>query len=140
MSNIYVAGALKNPEIVRITKLLMDAGHEAFSEWYCPGPDADVLWRDYELALGYDYRQALKRPSAQTIFEFDRRHIDASDTFLMVYPCGKSAHMELGYAVGRGKRGIVYMPEQPDRWDVMMAYADAIVYNDKELLEALSHD
>lgn len=134
---IYVGGALANPEIVRITKLLMDNGFDAFSEWYTPGKDADVLWRDYELSLGFDYREALNRPAAQQVFNFDKRNIDASDTFVMVMPCGKSAHLELGYAVGTGKRTLVYMPEQPDRWDVMLAAVDCIVYGDSELLDAL---
>ena len=134
---IYIGGALANPEVVRITKLLQDAGHEAFSEWYTPGPDADVLWRDYELALGYDYREALRRPAAQNIFHFDKRYIDASDALVMVLPAGKSAHLELGYAVGRGKRGFIYMPEQPDKWDIMYSYAEAVVYNDAELLESV---
>lgn len=134
---IYVGGALANPEIVRITKLLMDNGHEVFSEWYTPGKDADVLWRDYELALGFDYREALNRPAAQQVFNFDKRNIDASDTFVMVMPCGKSAHLELGYAIGSGKTGIIYLPEQPEKWDVMYNFAHGIVYDDTELLTAV---
>lgn len=135
---IYIGGALANPEIVRLTKVLLSEGHDAFSEWYTPGPEADVLWRDYELSLGYDYREALKRPAAQNVFQFDKKHIDESDIFVMVLPCGKSAHLELGYALGRGKKGIIYMPEQPDRWDVMYGFAHRIVYNDTELLEEIS--
>ena len=134
---IYIGGALANPDVVRLTKMLLDEKYDTFSEWFTPGPDADVLWRDYELALGYDYREALNRPAAQQIFSFDKRHIDASDVFVMLMPCGKSAHLELGYAVGTGKRTIIYMPEQPDRWDVMVTAADAIVYTDDELLLAL---
>lgn len=134
---VYIGGALANPEIVRITKLLLDHGYDAFSEWYTPGKEADVLWRDYELALGFDYRTALQRPSAKNTFNFDRKHIEESDTFLMVLPCGKSAHLELGYAAGLGKDTLIYMPEQPDRWDVMYGFAGGIVYDDHELLAAL---
>ena len=136
-TKVYIGGALANPEIVRITALLQDNGISAFSEWYTPGAEADVKWRDYEIALGYDYRTALKRPAAVNTFTFDKRHIDECDTFLMVLPCGKSAHMELGYAIGKGKRGIIYMPNEPERWDVMYGFADRIVMTDKELLEAL---
>ena len=135
---VYIGGALANPEIVRLTKLLLDAGYDAFSEWYTPGKEADVLWRDYEQALGIDYRQALLRPSAQNTFRFDKNNIDDSDVLVMLLPCGKSAHLELGYAIGTGKRGIIYMPEQPDRWDVMYNFAECVVYNDKELLNVLS--
>lgn len=134
---VYIGGALANPEIVRLTRALLDAGYDAFSEWYTPGKEADVLWRDYELALGFDYRTALQRPSAQNTFNFDRRNIEDSDVFVMLLPCGKSAHLELGYAAGRGIDTVIYMPEQPERWDVMYNFAGAIVYNDDELLKAL---
>lgn len=134
---VYIGGALANPEIVRLTRTLLENGYNAFSEWYTPGKEADVLWRDYELALGFDYRTALARPSAQNTFRFDRDNIESSDVFVMLLPCGKSAHLELGYAAGRGIDTIIYMPEQPDRWDVMYNFAGAIVYNDTELLDAL---
>lgn len=132
---VYIGGALANAEIVRITALLQKVpGVVPFSEWYTPGAEADVKWRDYELALGHDYRTALRRPAAQNTFAFDKRHIDASEVFVMVLPCGKSAHMELGYAIGKGKKGIIYMPSEPDRWDVMYGFADAVVMTDDELI------
>lgn len=137
MSKVYIGGSLANPEIVRLTSLLMEAGFDAFSEWFTPGAQADVLWRDYEMALGFSYREALKRPAAQNTFHFDKKHIDECDVFVMVLPCGKSAHMELGYARGIGKDGIIYMPGEPDRWDVMYNFASAIVMNETELLTAL---
>lgn len=137
MTSVYIGGALKNPEIVRITKLLQDNGFDPFSEWYTPGPEADVLWRDYERALGYNYREALQRPAARNTFGFDQRYITRMDAFLMVLPCGKSAHLELGYAIGRGKFGIIYMPEDPDRWDVMYLFAHAVVTSDDELIACL---
>ena len=136
--NIYIGGALANAEIVRLTKFLQDNGHVPFSEWYTPGKEADVLWRDYELAIGFDYRAALKRPAAVNTFEFDKKHIELNDYFLMVLPCGKSAHLELGYGNGIGKQTIIYMSTQPERWDVMYGFADHIVYNDGELLACLS--
>lgn len=136
-AKVYIGGALANPEIVRLTRTLLENGYDAFSEWYTPGKEADVLWRDYEIALGFDYRTALARPSAQNTFRFDRTNIEDSDVFIMLLPCGKSAHLELGYAAGRGIDTIIYMPEQPERWDVMYNFAGAIVYNDDELLKAL---
>lgn len=135
--SVYIGGALANPEIVRITKVIAEAGFTAFSEWYTPGPEADVLWRDYELALGYNYREALQRPAAKNTFDFDKRHIDLCDIFVMVLPCGKSAHLELGYAIGSGKRGLIYMPQEPERWDVMYGFAERVVYTDEELVKGL---
>jgi hypothetical protein len=137
VTKVYIGGSLSNPEIIRITKLIQEE-YDAFSSWVTPGPDADEHWRDYEKELGYSYREALRRPAAQNIFEFDKKHIDAADVFVMVMPCGKSAHLELGYAAGTGKRTIVYMPEEPERYDVMLAFADDIVYGDDELVKSLA--
>lgn len=134
---IYLAGGLVNPQIVEITKLLQEAGHTPFSEWYTPGPEADVRWRDYELSIGFSYREALKRPSAQNTFNFDKKHIDDSDVMLMILPCGKSAHMELGYMIGTGKPAHILMPEEPERWDVMYNFATAVHYNLQEFLDAV---
>lgn len=134
---IYIGGSLANPMIVQVTKELQDAGIYAFSEWYTPGPEADVLWRDYERTLGYSYKEALKRPAAVNTFNFDKRNIDECNVFLMVLPCGKSAHMELGYAIGKGKRGFILMPEEPERWDVMYGFAEAVISTTKELVDAI---
>lgn len=137
-TKVYIGGRLAEPLIVEVTKTLTAAGFDAFSEWYTPGPEADVLWRDYEMALGFNYREALKRPSAQNTFNFDKRFIEVSDAFVMLFPAGRSAHLELGYAKGIGKKCIIYMPDgDPERWDVMYNFADAIVYTQEELLEAL---
>jgi hypothetical protein len=38
-------------------------------------------------------------------------------------PAGKSGHLELGYAIGSGKRGFVCFDQEPDRWDVMYRFA-----------------
>lgn len=137
MPKIYIGGALANPEIVRITKLLMAQGYDVFSEWYCPGPEADVNWLNYQKELGFSYREAMKRPAAQFIFNFDKHHIDEADVFVMMMPCGKSAHLELGYAIGSGKVGIIYLPEEPDRADIMHNFATAIACGDEELLAVL---
>ena len=133
MQKIYIAGALANPEIVSVTLKLRAMGHDPFSEWYTPGPEADVRWRDYEMELGVSYRDALKRPSAQNTYLFDKKHIDQSDCMLMVLPCGKSAHLELGYMIGSGKPGFILMPGEPERWDVMYNFATAIFYDMKEV-------
>ena len=38
-------------------------------------------------------------------------------------PGGKSAHLELGYMIGRGKRCFVLFDKEPERWDLMYQFA-----------------
>jgi nucleoside 2-deoxyribosyltransferase len=48
-------------------------------------------------------------------------------------PAGKSAHLELGYMIGRGKPCFVLFDEEPERWDVMYQFATAVCFSYEEL-------
>jgi hypothetical protein len=133
---IYLIGSLRNPEIPKIAEQLRGAGHEVFDDWFAAGPEADDKWRDYEKARGRTFRQALHGYAAQNVFRFDKRHLERADTVVLVAPAGKSGHMEFGWSLGKGKRGI-YMLDSPERWDVMLSFATDIVEGVDELLEAL---
>jgi len=130
--DVYIAGSLANTTIPTITSIATSYALAAFSEWYTPGPEADVNWREYELSQGQSYLSALKRPAAQHIYNFDKRYIDASAGMLLVGPAGKSAHLELGYVLGQGKFGVIYLPEEPDRWDVMYNFASLVTHDIEE--------
>lgn len=70
--------------------------------------------------------QALERPEFKEAFREDKYWLDWANTVLLVLPAGRSAHLEAGYAKGRGKR-LFIMGEFPDgEWDVMYAFADGL--------------
>jgi hypothetical protein len=137
---IYVIGSLRNPQIPVIGNKIRAIGHEAFDDWYGAGPEADDKWKEYEQTRGRDYRQALKGYAAQHVFSFDRTHLDRCDSALLVLPAGRSGHLELGYSVGKGKRGFVLL-DNPDRWDVMYQFAflneGDIFFNEEEMIDGL---
>jgi nucleoside 2-deoxyribosyltransferase len=122
---IYVIGSLRNPRVPEIANILRDERIEAFDDWYAAGPEADDKWREYEVARGHSYVEALEGAAAKNVFAFDKRHIDAADRVLLVLPAGKSGHLELGYSIGRGKRSYILL-DTPDRWDVMYQFADMV--------------
>ena len=134
MTKLYIGGSLRNPAVLTIAQAVKESGIEVFADWACAGPHADDAWRDYEKAMGYTYIEALCRPAARNVFDFDKRHLDASDAFLLVLPSGRSAHMELGYMVGKGKRTCVLI-DDPDRWDVMYQFADLVTDSPERALE-----
>lgn len=135
---VYIAGSLRNNAIVNIHKWIEEnTNWTVFSDWKAAHPDGDDAWRDYEKSLGYSFKQALKRPAAQNIFQFDKKHIDASDAMVLVLPAGKSGHLELGYAVGKGKKtAILLEQEDPERWDIMYQFS-TVVSSMMELKEFL---
>jgi hypothetical protein len=136
---VYVIGALKNPDIVSFGKQLSDAlrGEEVFTEWHHPGPDADTFWQKDEQTRGRSFIQALNSDHAWTVFTFDRTHLDIARAGVLYLPAGKSAYAEMGYLRGQRKPVIALMPEEPERWDLMLRFASRIVMTSKEVAEAL---
>ena len=133
---IYLIGSLRNPQIPEIANTLRSAGHDVFDDWFSAGHEADDKWRDYEKVRGRSYIEALKGLSAEHVFQFDLKHLQRADTAVLVYPAGKSAHLELGWALGQGKRGFILL-DNPDRWDVMLKFATGVCGNIVDLMKAL---
>ena len=136
---IYLIGSLRNEKIPELAKKSrqLNVDYEFFDDWFSPGPEADDFWRKYEKIRGSTYREALNNYAARHIFEFDKFHIDRSQIGVLYMPCGKSAHLELGYMIGAGKRGYILFEKEPERWDVMVSFATNIFFNENELFEEL---
>lgn len=137
---VYVCGSLENPRVPDIAAILRNHGFDAFDDWYSAGPEADKCWSAHQKAKGLSYLKALAGPAAQNILAFDKRHLDESDACVMVMKAGKSACLELGYMVGRGKPGVVLMEDEPEgKWDVMLGLADAVVSSVGEVIDILDY-
>lgn len=136
---IFIGGSLRNPNIPIISSEIRKIlpGTVVFDDWFSGGPEADDCWRTYEKDRGHDLAQAVKGPAAQNIFQYDRRHILESDAYVLVLPAGRSGHLELGFAVGSGLRGFILMDEEPDRYDVMYAFAEDVFYKRQALYDKL---
>jgi nucleoside 2-deoxyribosyltransferase len=137
VKSVYVIGALRNPKIPEFAQLLRLRGFDAFDSWFAPGPHADDFWRDYTKARNLTYKEALRDWSARHVFEFDKKHLDRCDMAVLLMPAGKSAHLELGYMVGKGKSAFILFPETPKRYDVMVQFATDIFFNVEELVTAM---
>jgi hypothetical protein len=126
VAKLYLVGSLRNELIQEYACLLREDGHDVFDDWHGAGPKADDCWRDYEKYRGRPYIEALRGKAPQMIMNFDRSNILASDTVIMVLPAGKSGHLELGLAIGAGKRTHILLDKDYDRWDVMYAMANEV--------------
>lgn len=132
---IYLIGSLRNPNLPVLGNALRKrTGHEIFDDWYSAGPNADDCWRDYEQAKGLDLKGALAGHAAQHVFKFDRSHLDDSDAAVLMWPAGKSGHLELGYIIGQGKPGFILTDGEPERYDVMLNFATGIYTNKEDLI------
>lgn len=120
---IYVIGSLRNENVPLVAAAIRKAGHEAFDDWYSPGPETDDYWQQYERQRGRSYAEALAGEHAQDVFNFDRAWLDKADAAILVLPAGKSGHLELGYVIGQGKKGLILLDREPERYDVMYNFA-----------------
>lgn len=137
IKSIYIIGSLRNPAIPEFANELQAQGFEAFADWFSPGPAADDYWRDYSKVRGLSYEQALQSRGAKNIFEFDKANLDRCDAAVLVTPGGKSAHLELGYTIGRGKPGFILFDGEPERYDVMVQFATGVFFSKEKLFEEL---
>lgn len=134
---VYVIGSLRNDQIPKVAEQLRDAGHDVFDDWFSAGPEADDCWQQYEQQRGRTYAEALEGAHAQNVFTFDLINIEAADAVVLVLPAGKSAHLELGWALGSGKRGFILLDVEPERFDVMYGFADAVCSSVAEIISLL---
>ena len=144
---IYVASSWRNTIQPRVVHALRNFGHEVYdfkNPTEClPAKDAvsGPEWKKEILDQGFhwteilpsewtpdQFRSALDAPSAKRGFEQDMDALETCGACVLVLPCGKSAHLELGYLVGKGKLTIVYFPEAPAG-----ALADAPMLHDGNL-------
>lgn len=130
---IYIMGSMRNPEVPVVANKLRTLGFEVFDDWYSPGEQTDDKWQEYEKQRGRGYREALNGFHAKDVFEFDKLHLDRCDIGVLVMPAGKSAHIELGYLRGQGKHTFVLFDSEPERYDVMLRFAEEIFFSQEEM-------
>jgi hypothetical protein len=135
---LYLIGSLRNPKIPELGKKIRALGYDVFDDWHGAGKIADESWQEYEQIRGRTYQQALDGYAAWQIFNFDKKHLDASDLGVLVHPAGKSGHLEFGYLIGRGKPGYILFDQEPERWDVMARFATHVCFSEEELCKYLS--
>jgi nucleoside 2-deoxyribosyltransferase len=135
---IYLISSLRHPRVREVAAALRARRLEVFDDWHAAGPEADDIWQCYEKERGRTFREALAGEHAQTAYKMDRTNIDRSSAVVLVMPAGKSGHIELGYGVGQGKPGYILLEKEPDRWDLMYAFATKIFYHIELLTEELA--
>lgn len=115
---IYLASSWRNERYPSVLAELRAAGHKVFdfrNPWV-QGPDAETTasvrsgfhwseldpnWKNWSPER---YRVALEHPLAIAGFRQDHAAMRWADTFVLVLPCGASAHLEAGWACGAGKQ------------------------------------
>jgi len=142
MKKIYVASSWRNPTQPSVVAALREAGHEVY-DFRNPAPgNSGFGWRQLGLGDAKEWtpgilREALRHPVAQQGFAHDMDALRSCDACVLVLPCGRSAHLELGWATGAGKRTYVLTAETLDEPELMYLMCDGICLSVAEVVELL---
>jgi len=141
MARIYLASSWRNADQPSLVEFLRNAGHSVY-DFRNPPHSTGFAWSDIgldaETCTADQYRNALlTHPRAAQGFNADFAAMRWADTCLLLLPCGRSAHLELGWMAGAGKRTIILTcnGQEPE---LMALLADQIVINLDELQEVLA--
>ena len=106
---IYVASSWRNERQLEVVNYLNNLGYDAYN---FRKAQTAFEWKDVDVPVdGVSIHQTdsitfingLDHPTAQAGFNADFEAMKESDAFLLLLPCGKSAHLEAGWAIGQGK-------------------------------------
>lgn len=147
---VYVASSWRCPMQPRVVEAIRNVGIGAY-DFRNPSGGTGFSWRETE--PGYtgptqrgevrqkgadwvsraDYLAMVSHQRAIAGFDSDFGAMQRADTFVLVLPCGKSAHLELGWAVGAGKRTAILL-EDPVEPELMYRMVDHLATSVSDLL------
>ena len=115
MNRIYVASSWRNTIQASVVKALRNEGYDVYDfknpeegkggfHW----SDIDSDWKTW---TPDEFRKGLEHPIAKDGFDTDMQHLIECEICVLVMPCGRSAHLEAGHAIGSGKRLIILLSD-----------------------------
>lgn len=140
MTKIYVASSWRNEHQPGVVSVLREAGFEVYDFRNPREGNKGFAWSDIDPNwLGWsvgEFREALKHYIARNGFVLDMASLQEADACVVVLPCGRSAHLEAGFAVGSGKPTLIYSPE-PHEPELMYSMCADITSSIDEVIALL---
>lgn len=146
---VYVASSWRN-ELQQALCAMLKSADIAHYDFKNPPGGTGFSWKEVKgvgaaegiKAKGSDWEQVdeylkmIDHPRAIKGYEADFAAMAFADVFVLVLPCGKSAHLELGWAVGAGKKTAILL-EDPVEPELMYRMVDFMTDDVMDLLEWL---
>jgi nucleoside 2-deoxyribosyltransferase len=134
---IYVASSWKNTYYPTVVDGLKQAGHTVFDF-----RENGFNWAEVDPGFAarmdcHRFLDMLHHGEKQNIaFGRDMGALESSDAVVLVAPCGKSAHLELGWACGHGKVTAALLEPRTEP-ELMYKMVDCLTSSMQELLAFL---
>lgn len=151
--NIYVASSWRNAVHPRVVHALREARFAVY-DFKNPPAGTGFAWDEIGLAhtnpldghpaapdvsARAEFLDALTHPRAIAGFNSDYTAMQHADAIIAVAPCGRSAHLELGWGAGAGKLTAVLL-DDPCTPELMYLAVDHCAATIDSLLEWLDHE
>ena len=110
---IYVASSWRNKGQPFVVNELRRQGHRVYDFRNPPNRSGfgweklDPDWQNWDVQR---YKEMLDHPIAIRGFNADMEALDEAHACVLVMPCGRSAHLEAGYAIGQNKPTAILFP------------------------------
>ena len=137
---VYVASSWRNQLHPQVVIALQDKGYKVY-DFKNPEPgnhgfhwsEIDPKWKEW---TPKEFIRALYHPIAIDGFNRDMNALANCDICVLVLPCGRSAHLELGHAVGAGKYTFI-LNTNPEEPELMYRMVNAVCTSIEELLDVI---
>lgn len=138
-TQIYVASSWRNTEQPRVVKALRSAGYgvydfkdEGFAFSDVPLPFS----HQHESLENNEYLDLIAHPMCDEGYQRDMNALFNADIVVLVLPCERDAHLELGWAVGAGKQTHILL-DNPTKASLMYKMVDFLHPSLEDLLVVL---
>ena len=139
--NIYVASSWRNTKQPSVVECLRVAGHEVYDFRNPSESDCGFAWSEidpeWQTWGAKEFRANLDHPMSEAGFKSDMIALEWADAVVLVLPCGRSAHLELGWACGSGKRTAILLTGT-DEPELMYKMVDLVSDSLQEIVEWLA--
>jgi len=133
---IYVASSWRNEKQAEVVAALRAAGLETYDFKHPYGgyhgfhwSEIDATWQSWDARR---FVEGLEHPIARAGFATDMAALNSASLCVLVMPCGRSAHLEAGWAAGHGKHlGILLDGGEPE---LMYSMADKLTSDLDEMV------
>lgn len=136
---IYVASSWRNERQQHVVRALREAGHDVYD---FRNPDHAFPWKacatEDQLKDPRRFRdEVLSHPIALAGFQHDMEALASADATVLVLPCGRSAHLELGYATGQKRKTVVLLDDPISEPELMYLACTTLTTSIDETVEVL---
>lgn len=144
---VYVASSWRNPYQPEVVRALRADGHEVY-DFREPAPgNVGFSWSQLDSSLpvgpadlvlpAEQIREMLDHPVADDGFALDMGALNWCEACVLVLPCGRSAHLEAGWAAGHGKVTVALLDDgEPDLMWKMLDHLCVRLYEVRNVLLA----